>query len=544
MRLTILVLALAASSAGIVAQQPSPSSQSTRYLHLLLERPDSRTLFERFYNGWLAEEGTVESLRQFLESRAQSTAVLLIRAAVEEELGDDAASLDWLAQAHEREPKNARVALRLAEQLARAQRSAEALAVLEQIQAEGEIALKIAYLRGREFLRLGNTSEALKVWRDSIEANPNDEDLREDVVELLAAEGNHGEARRVLEELLERTTDPYQRARRRVPPGRVTGGFRQPGGVDAALPRAFAKRRPTNLAGTRGFGPNRGDVSARGRNGRVLRVFASRQGKGAAARGRSAGIGPRVGEFCAKKRRQSRNLRRCSKSHAGRQGAARGVRDAAGGFARISARRGRNASGWRSCFRTTRSCWCCWPKLANETATKRPAAEAISRFLEAGRARGAPVFARRQVAGGFSAGCRGRARFSPNVRPLSAKRVGSRKRGGVPPPPGPKGRGAANLGRIGGGRKSRHPPARGQHRRPAGSRRGGVFLAPGPARRAADRRRFPNRLPHPRDFRRALRRGLPVGQTLAAAGPIPPTRWTPPPASRANLPLHPAARAN
>ena len=157
----------------------------------------------------------MESLGRFLEAREQNAAILLIRAAVEEELGDDEASLEALAAAREAEPDNATVALRFAEQLARAQRSAEALEVLERARANGEIALKIAKVRGRELLRLGNASEALKVWRDLIAANPEDVELREDVIELLASEGMHEEARRALRELLARTSDPYQLAQRR-----------------------------------------------------------------------------------------------------------------------------------------------------------------------------------------------------------------------------------------------------------------------------------------------------------------------------------------
>lgn len=211
-----------------------PDERTGKYFEILERRPESRPLFDRFRSSWL-DAGTVEDLRAFLEQRIEenpNSATVRIHATVLQELGEVESALETLSAGAERFPDDPGLLVQLAEQQLRLQQTdlaLDALDAAEELNPEAELAIRIAELEGAALLRIGDSEAALEVWRNLLEANPGDDELRVDVIDLLAAEGLIDEALAASEVLIERTPDPYDRALRQSRHAELLrqGGFRE-----------------------------------------------------------------------------------------------------------------------------------------------------------------------------------------------------------------------------------------------------------------------------------------------------------------------------
>ncbi len=214
------------------AQEPSVSSKTLKYHKVLVKRPNSGYLYDRFYGSWL-EGGTVESLQAFLlaESRADTatTGDHLLLAFFYAKQGEDAKALEVFAKALQQDGSNAEAWLEKAKAEARTLDFETALADLTKALEAGpkaELEVRIKKLKGRLLAKDGKNEQALKVWQALMAENADDAELREDVIELLSDEGLYDEAIVVAKALSETTRDPYQKIQRKL----LTGDLQQRAG--------------------------------------------------------------------------------------------------------------------------------------------------------------------------------------------------------------------------------------------------------------------------------------------------------------------------
>ena len=198
-------------SLSLSAEISPPDPKVARYHQLLLKRPDSKTLFERFIDSWLDHESK-ENLETFLSESAQAggASEWQLLATYFDYMGQEEKALEALSQALLITPDDAALLCSRAKLKARLLDFENALLDLEQCEeAIGEEALT---LRGTWLARLGKPEEAVAAWNQLLAQKPQDQELREDLVELQVDEGLYPQALETAQELAENTKDPYQKA--------------------------------------------------------------------------------------------------------------------------------------------------------------------------------------------------------------------------------------------------------------------------------------------------------------------------------------------
>ncbi|HEY1122658.1 MAG TPA: hypothetical protein VGE67_13690, partial [Haloferula sp.] len=212
-RKVILILAACAFplSAGELPEK------AERYRTMLLKKPENPVLFGRMLDAWL-EEKELDALKPELEERAKSGAAADWRllAVYHEHSGDEAAALKALDEAVKLAPQDAATRLARGKALGVALRFDAALEDLAVATKDKELGVEAGTLRGKMLARAGRPAEAVKAWQELIAANPADEGLKEDLVELEIGEGMLEEAVTAARELAEKTDDPYKKALRRL----------------------------------------------------------------------------------------------------------------------------------------------------------------------------------------------------------------------------------------------------------------------------------------------------------------------------------------
>ncbi len=236
-------IALIVSPAWALAAEEF-SETAGRYHGMLLKRPESPVLLGRVVDAWL-ENGDLAGLGRELEGRAAAGTAedWRVLAAFHRFRGDDESAAAALDEAVRLAPADAATRLARGRALGDLRRFDEALADLEFAARDAGHAVEAATLRGRWLVRAGRPDEAVKIWRELVEAHPQDEGLREDLVELQLGEGMTDAAVGSARELVEATADPYQRALRHL---RLAGILKQAGRPDEA---AEAYRRILAVAG-------------------------------------------------------------------------------------------------------------------------------------------------------------------------------------------------------------------------------------------------------------------------------------------------------
>ncbi len=195
-----------------------PPEKAARYHTALLRRPNPGYLFDRFYNAWL-DEDTVEHLEAFLTKNAESgnSEDGLLLAFFFAKQGEELKAIEQFRATLQRDPTSADAWYEKAVIESRLLNFETALADLDKsLEAEPEqkLAVKITKLKGQLLVRDRRRAEAIEVWKKLLGEYPDDEDLREDVIELEINEGLFDEAAELSQALIERTKDPYRKVLR------------------------------------------------------------------------------------------------------------------------------------------------------------------------------------------------------------------------------------------------------------------------------------------------------------------------------------------
>ena len=203
------------------AKAPAPSETAQKYHKILVSRPEPGYLFDRFYNTWL-DDSTVDLLEAYLLKQvetSQKTSDRLLLAFFYAKKGDDVAALEAFRKALEHNPASAATWYHKALIEARTLDFDTAIADLKtarERQPDEKLSVQIDKQLGKLYARNQKTAEALKVWQALLAANPNDDELNEDLVELHIDEGLFKEAATLEEKLVERTKDQYLAITRRL----------------------------------------------------------------------------------------------------------------------------------------------------------------------------------------------------------------------------------------------------------------------------------------------------------------------------------------
>lgn len=191
--------------------------KAERYRTMLLKKPENAVLFGRMLDAWL-EEKELESLKPELELRAKEggAADWRLLAVFHEHSGDEEEALKALDEAVKLAPEDAATRLARGKALGAALRFEGALEDLALAAKDKALAVEASTLRGKLLARAGRPDEAVKAWQDLIAANPADEGLKEDLIELEIGEGMLDEAVAAARDLAAKTEDPYKKALRRL----------------------------------------------------------------------------------------------------------------------------------------------------------------------------------------------------------------------------------------------------------------------------------------------------------------------------------------
>ena len=208
--------------AALISAQESVPPEALKYHELLRKRPQAGTLFDRFHDAWLGS-GTAESLAAFLKAKAaapdataadqQVLALLYVRR------GNDAEALVALEAALKIAPRNAEAWFEKARVQGRMldfEGALKSLADAAAAQPADRLHIEIARQQGRMLLRLNRTAEALQSWQSLAQQHPDDLDLLEEVVELMAEEGLYSDAAAQAKTLVEKTRDASQKLTRQL----------------------------------------------------------------------------------------------------------------------------------------------------------------------------------------------------------------------------------------------------------------------------------------------------------------------------------------
>jgi tetratricopeptide (TPR) repeat protein len=240
LRLIPLVVLLAVAASG-----QELNEKAARYYETLRKRPAAGPVFDRFVDAWL-DTGTLEQLETFLSDRIKaepSAAGHLLLGLYHVRQGAHAKAVEQYRAALTLEPANAvlwqQKALAEARLLEFDQAIVSLQKGLEQKPAE-ELSLTMRQLLGRLLSRAGRTDEALKVWQELMKERPDDEALREDVLDLQLAEGLYDAAVENAAALVERAPDAYKKAMRRLQSAEVLDRASRTDGAMAELERCLA----------------------------------------------------------------------------------------------------------------------------------------------------------------------------------------------------------------------------------------------------------------------------------------------------------------
>jgi len=199
-----------------------PNEKAAKYHEALVRRPSGDYLFERFSNAWL-DTGTLAGLEAFLTRRAGAdgagTGETLLLAYYYSKHGDDKKAAEIFAKALAADPANAEAWFEKAKLGARLLDFDEALADLDKAAAaspKDEVAIEIGKLKGKLLTQAGRGEEAITAWKALMEQHADDEELKEDLIDLHLAEGLVDEAIALMESLVTGSKDAYQKVTRQL----------------------------------------------------------------------------------------------------------------------------------------------------------------------------------------------------------------------------------------------------------------------------------------------------------------------------------------
>ena len=215
-----LLFALPASlwlafASPLPADSPTLSEKSARSLAALDKRPAPGALFDRFIEGWL-ESSDLPALEAFLVARADASPAAppsILLGLFLARKGDDDAALAAFRRATEKDAASSGAWSARAAAETRLRDYDAAIASLtkaRQLPAPRADSLRSGQSLGRLLARSGRTDDALATWNELATANPDDDGLIEDIMELQIDEGLLDAASTSANRLLTLRKDPYQ----------------------------------------------------------------------------------------------------------------------------------------------------------------------------------------------------------------------------------------------------------------------------------------------------------------------------------------------
>jgi len=211
------------------------SAKTGKYLSILVKRPSSDYLFDRFYNSWL-EEATSDDLEKYLDQKYEETksdVYLQLKAYYHEAEGNDDKALDIyntvLAESSSPSLLFRRGTLEL-QGLEFERAIADLQKALEQKPKE-KLAVEINKLLGKIYIRDEQKAKGLAVWK-AMATVSDDEDLAEEIVELMLEEGLFAEALTQIKTLIEKTSSKHKQVTLTLRLGDI---YRMQGSKDDAL---------------------------------------------------------------------------------------------------------------------------------------------------------------------------------------------------------------------------------------------------------------------------------------------------------------------
>ncbi|MGJ8654885.1 MAG: tetratricopeptide repeat protein [Akkermansiaceae bacterium] len=204
------------SMAQVEAVQPD--AKLLKYHTVLLKRPESTALFQRFQTAWLAQYPE-QTLEKFLREQSVDSAEgkqLLAYYLLQK--GSDIEASKVLSKAIAEEAGNPQLLVDRARAYARLLEFNKALMDLDgalKLAGDDEsLTLTVNKLKGRYLTRQGKTDEAVAHWQKLVKENPQDQELSEDVIDILMADSLAPSAVKLARDLRDNTKDPYKRALR------------------------------------------------------------------------------------------------------------------------------------------------------------------------------------------------------------------------------------------------------------------------------------------------------------------------------------------
>lgn len=207
--------------AAVSVRAGEPGAKALKLFETLAKRPAPGFLFEQFYAAWL-EDASPEELVTFLEEKSKhAPEARQILALLQARSGNLAQAVEGYRKLIAEAPQKPEVYFQLADLESRSGKLDAAVATLEaglrtSPAPSPTVALKLRQLQGRVLAKSGQAEKAVAVWQELMKAEPDDEELQEDFIELQMQLGREEEALGTAQALVDHTKDPYKKVMRRL----------------------------------------------------------------------------------------------------------------------------------------------------------------------------------------------------------------------------------------------------------------------------------------------------------------------------------------
>lgn len=190
-----------------------PSSKANKYLRILLKKPQADYLFEKFYYTWLESDDS-ENLEKYLLEKSKTEKVyeqLLAHFYYYEHEEDKALELYNGILKVQASPEILYRSAQIEKKHLQHKNAIEHLQKALTLKSSEKLELKVRKSLALLQFRNNQSAEALKTLKVILDKN--DENLKEEVVDLLIKEGQFEEAKTLINKSLKETKSPYQKVR-------------------------------------------------------------------------------------------------------------------------------------------------------------------------------------------------------------------------------------------------------------------------------------------------------------------------------------------
>ena len=195
---------------------PQNNVKIARYLKVLVRKPNSTYVFDRFYNSWMEHSGP-EELIQYLKDEYQknsdATYLLLLAFSCEKE-GNSNKAIQFYNQYLAKKPDSPQILFTKAKLEFRNHNYLDTIHDLQKAlkcDLEDPLEFKIRKMLGKAYIRNEQHKQGFKIWKELGKTVNDDTDLAEEIMELQLAEGEYNDAITTCRELIKKTTNKYRK---------------------------------------------------------------------------------------------------------------------------------------------------------------------------------------------------------------------------------------------------------------------------------------------------------------------------------------------